>query len=326
MSQPAGSISAVDRVVAVDWSGDRSEAGQRKKIWAAVWTSADAGQGKVGIRLASGRTRLELTEWLISMADETPRMVVGLDCCFSFPAWFLTEHGCTTVFDFWTAVTQGRGEQWLDRECADERFWGVPGSSRTGRRPPEFSGEGFRKMMRTTDWENTVAVHQQDGDPARAAKMRGITAKSPFQIGGSGSVGTGSLRAMPAMARLRDAGFRVWPFDKPELADNPPRPLLVEIYSRLLTGPVAKSNSAARKAYLSSRRRDPGYAALSRSALQAACANEDAFDALVSCVEMVRCRCELAALQATSDPVLALEGITWRPGVHSGEGARSPAE
>ena len=28
----------VQRVVAVDWSGDRSAAGQRKKIWAGVWT------------------------------------------------------------------------------------------------------------------------------------------------------------------------------------------------------------------------------------------------------------------------------------------------
>jgi len=327
MSQPAGSISAVDRVVAVDWSGDRSAAGQRKKIWAAVWTSPDAGQANGAIRLATGRTRSELTEWLISLADETPRMVVGLDCCFSFPAWFLAEHGCASVFDFWTAVSQGRGEQWLHRECADARFWGVPGSSRTGRRPSEFSGEGFRKMMRTTDWENTVAVHRQDGDPARAAKMRGITAKSPFQIGGSGSVGTGSLRAMPVLRRLREAGFRVWPFEKPELADDAPRPLLVELYSRLLTGPVAKSNSSARKMYLSSRRRiDPLYAALSRSVLQAACASEDAFDALVSCVEMVRWRCEFANLQAASDPVLALEGITWRPGVQSGEGARSLAE
>jgi len=328
MSQPAGSISAVDRVVAVDWSGDRSAAGQRKKIWAAVWTSTSHGRlGAGAIRLSSGRTRSELADWLITMADETPRMVVGLDCCFSFPAWFLTEHGCTTVFDFWMAVAEGRGEQWLGRGCADARFWGVPGSSRTGRRPSEFSGEGFRRMMRTTDWENTVAVHQQDGDPARAAKMRGITAKSPFQIGGSGSVGTGSLRAMSVLRQLRDAGFRVWPFEKPELAEGAPRPLLVEIYSRLLTGPVAKSNSAARKAYLSSRRRmDPAYAALSRTALQSACANEDAFDALVSCVEMVRWRCEFAALQAASDPVLALEGITWRAGVHSGEGVPSTSE
>jgi hypothetical protein len=36
----------VQRVVAVDWSGDRSAAGQRRKIWAGVWT-ADAG-AKIG--------------------------------------------------------------------------------------------------------------------------------------------------------------------------------------------------------------------------------------------------------------------------------------
>ena len=38
------------------------------------------------------------------MAEETPAMVVGIDCCFSYPAWFLREHGCGTVFDFWRHV------------------------------------------------------------------------------------------------------------------------------------------------------------------------------------------------------------------------------
>lgn len=314
----------VERVVAVDYSGDRSTAGQRRKIWAGVWTARAAAGGKAprrdvfagAVTLESGRTRAELTEWLIELARETPRMVVGVDCCFSFPGWFLAEHGCATVMDFWKAVAEGKGEVWLHRECADGRFWGVTGPARTGKRPAEFSGEGLRRMMRSTDWENKIAVRLEGGDADRAAKMRGITAKSPFQIGGSGSVGTGSLRAMPMLLALRAAGFRVWPFEDAEIGGAVPKPLLVEMYTRLLTGPVAKSNPEARRAYLVSRRRDDeAYAGLARPVLAKAHGSEDAFDALVCCVEIARHRTEFAGLRAVNNPVLQLEGVTWRPGV-----------
>src|SRR5579864_2028450 len=80
-------LSSVDRVVAVDWSGDQGP-GQRRKIWAGIWT---ASTGKVA--LESGRSRVELVEWLVEMAEETPRMVVGFDFSFSYPAWFLRELG-----------------------------------------------------------------------------------------------------------------------------------------------------------------------------------------------------------------------------------------
>lgn len=309
-----GSEAAVQRVVAVDWSGDRSAAGQRKKIWAGVWTAGSSGPVAGGtVRLESGRTRAELAEWLIEMARETPRMVVGIDCCFSLPEWFLEEHGCATVFAFWRSVAEGKGEEWLHRECADGRFWGVTGPARSGKRPAEFSGEGARRMMRTTDWENKIAV---SGEDIRAASMRGITAKSPFQIGGSGSVGTGSLRAMPVLERLREAGFRVWPFDDAALVAPMPKPLVIEMYTRLLTGPVAKRSEDARRSYLTEKRgADELYAEIPQNALASAYDSEDAFDALVCCIEMVRWRGEFAALRATADPTLRLEGITWRPGV-----------
>ena len=100
---PAGSH-LLDRVVAVDWSGDKGP-GQRKKIWAGVWTR---GRGPVAggpvaggkVTLETGRTRAELIAWLLQLAAQTPRMVVGIDCCFSYPAWFLAEHGCASVFGF----------------------------------------------------------------------------------------------------------------------------------------------------------------------------------------------------------------------------------
>ncbi len=175
-------VSALQRVVAVDWSGDKGP-GQRKKIWAGVWTRGAAGKVAGGrVRLESGRTREELIGWLIGMARETPAMVVSIDCCFSYPAWFLREHGCGTVFEFWRHVAAGQGERWLGSgpglPSHDERFWGRPQSGRRS-----FAARGIRRMMRRTDMENKVEFGGW-GDAARAALMKGIQPKSPFQIGG----------------------------------------------------------------------------------------------------------------------------------------------
>ena len=148
------------------------------------------------------------------------------------------------MFEFWRHVAAGHGERWLGTACAEEerdlRFWGRP-----HKRPAEFSGEGYARMMRRTDWENKIEQGLKGGDAVRAAKMKGITPKSPFQIGGSGSVGTGSLRAMEWLLRLWEGGFAVWPFEDArvelEVRARCPSPLLVEMYTRLLTGAVARS-------------------------------------------------------------------------------------
>ena len=90
----------------------------------------------------------------------------------------------------------------------------------------------------------------------------------------------------------------------------------MEMYTRLMTGAVAKSNGAARKRYLAAKKKsDLLYAGLGRGVLARAYGSEDAFDALVSVLEMVRWRGEFAGLKATKDEVLRLEGITWRPGI-----------
>jgi hypothetical protein len=304
----------VDRIIAIDWSGRIDAAGQRRHIWAGVWTR---GAKSAQVKLEAGRTRDEVGDWLIALAKETPRLAIGIDCCFSFPAWFLAEHGCTTVFDFWRHVAAGQGERWLKREAEDvardERFWGAP-----HKRPEQLSGANLHRGMRLTDWDNKIDPSREGGEAERAArlaKMRGITPKSPFQIGGSGTVGTGSLRAMPVLLRLHEAGFRVWPYESASFGARP-RPLLVEMYTRLMTGPVAKSNPAARKLYLATRRKsDPLYAPLTRSVLRKAEGSEDAFDALVSTLEMVRHAGDLPTLRATRNPTLRLEGETWRPGI-----------
>jgi hypothetical protein len=108
----------------------------------------------------------------------------------------------------------------------------------------------------------------------------------------------------------------VWPFESAAVAGKRPAPLVVEMYTRLLTGAVKKSNPDARREYLLAKKKvDGAYAGLSRSVMKSAMGSEDAFDALVCCMEIVPWREEFASLRATRDEVLRLEGITWRPGV-----------
>lgn len=330
------SLSSIDRVIAIDWSGRVDTAGQRRHIFAAIWTSAGAAITRArfhkpedspspslnpslgSVRLEAGRTREEVADWLIDLARDTPRLVVGFDFCFSFPEWFVRdEMGCATAPEFWQSVATEHGERWLARGYEDRRFWGKP-----HKRPAEFSGDLLHRMLRATDIDCKLAAHIPEVE--RAARIKGITPKSVFQIGGSGSVGTASLRGMPILLKLREAGFRVWPFDlpalaPPALASDPPQPLVVEMYSRLNTGPVHKSNPEKRAAYLAQKRReDPAYGGLSRSALATARASEDAFDALVSCMVMTARRSEFATLPTPADPCYKVEGWTWAPGVSPG--------
>jgi hypothetical protein len=294
----------LQRVVGVDWSGDQGP-GQRRKIWAGVWT---ASTGRV--ELESGRSRVELMEWLVEMARETPRMVVGFDFTFSYPAWFLRELGIGSAPEFWQMVADGQGEKWLHKDCEDGRFWGRVGPRRHGKKPEEFCGEHAHRMLRRA--ETVLKVRAEMTDPLQIARISGIAPKSVFQIGGAGSVGTASLRGMPGLLRLREAGFRIWPYDAPMAK----KPLVVEIYTRLMTGAVNKSSEAARTAYLAKKRRENVlYSGISRVVMAKAKGSEDAFDALVTAMVMVEHRAEFARLKRTTDEVFRMEGQTWVPGL-----------
>ena len=286
-------MTAPEIVIAIDWSGRVDAAGQRRHIVSATWQA-----GKV--RVESGRSRDEVADWLIGFAAKHPALVVGFDFCFSFPAWFVKEVGAHSVPEFWALVAE-HGERWLSRESEDRRFWGKP-----HKRPAEFSGEHIHRMLRATDIDCKLAAHIPDEE--RALRVKGISPKSVFQIGGSGSVGTASLRGMAVLQRLHAAGFCVWPFDAPEAG----KPLVVEMYTRLNTGPVHKSNAAARATYLQRKRdEDPAYAALGGTALAKAKAGEDAFDALISCMVMTEHRRQFYSLPEPRDPKYRLEGWTW---------------
>ncbi len=176
------------------------------------------------------------------------------------------------------AWSADRGECWLS-DCEDP-FWGRP-----GRKKPDLP-DHFRR----TEIEAQHVTHAQP--------------KSVFQIGGAGAVGTGSLRGMPHLHRLAEAGFSIWPFD------DPGWPLVLEIYPRLLTGAVRKSDPVARRAYLSE-----GFPEIGSELRALAASTEDALDAAVSAVVMARHLEKIEALRPAADEVIRREGRIWWPGM-----------
>ena len=256
------------RVIAVDWSGAKT--GAKHKIWL-----AEVRAGRL-TRLESGRDGRETVEHLIAAAARDPDMVVGLDFAFSFPRWFAEGLGAMSVEEVWDVVTK-QGEEWLC-DCPPP-FFGKRGS----RRPKH------RELFRLTE---TRASEQTDASP-----------KSVFQIGGGGQVGTGSIRGMPCLAKLRNReGFSIWPFHEVRT------PLVIEIYPRLLTGRVTKADFDKRVEYLGKRFPEID----SALAGKAAC-SEDAFDAAVSALVMSRHVEEIGALTASRDPTELIEGRIWWP-------------
>ena len=264
------------RALAVDWSGAFEAREQKKKIWVAE------AQGGTLLHLESGRDRDEVVELLIRERERDPEFVVGFDFSFSLPRWFLAERGLAGVDELWAlAAEQGAG--WLG--TCEWPFWGKPGQGRPN----------LPKHFRQTEFE----VHRTSG----------FLPKSTFQINGAGSVGAGAIRGMPALARLRAAGFAIWPFDAPAL---PERPLVVEIYPRLLTGRVTKSSFAQRTEYLRDR-----YPALDGKTAELAASSDDAFDAAVAALVMDASITEFDRLQVVAEGDVAVEGAIWTPGLRS---------
>jgi hypothetical protein len=169
--------------IAIDWSGDATAAGQRRKIVAATVRG-----GRV-TDVRSGRTRAEVAEWLAATATPTGNgapIFVGLDFSFSVPEWFARSHGCATIDEVWALVADN-AERWL-RECPNP-FWGRPATRCTVAPADRYRGSEERLRARRRQ------------------------PKSVFQIAGAGAVGPGSLRGMPWLAWLRARGVAIWPFD-----------------------------------------------------------------------------------------------------------------
>ena len=257
------------RVVAVDWSGRAT--GAASYLWLAEARQGDDGPELV--RLECGRTREQLVDHLVGLLDDGP-LVVGLDFSFALPEWWLAEQGHCDGPGLWAASATA-GEEWL-HTCAPP-FWGKTGC-------PKPLGEG----LRATERELSVG---------------GIAPKSTFQIGGAGAVGTGSVRGWPHLLRLREAGYAIWPFTAPA---EPP--VVVEVWPRLCTGPVVKSDPLARVRYLQTH-----LAHVQGEVRDLMCASEDAFDAGCTALVMAAHASSFASLDPPDHPVARSEGWVWSP-------------
>jgi Protein of unknown function (DUF429) len=248
-------------ILAVDWSGRDTRTAE------SIWL-AEAADGRL-IDLEGGWSRDEVVDEVIARAGDATA-VVGLDFAFSFPGWWCQEQGWSTGRDVWQAAAR-EGETWL-KACTFP-FWG---------RPTKRNEHDPDRLYRSTDREVPA------GSP-----------KSVFQIGGAGAVGTGSIRGMPYLLKLAEAGFSIWPFDEPGNRS------VVEIYPRALTGPVNKGSWRARHRHLFEHFGDQDGTLLERAA-----GSEDAFDAAVSAIVMSR---HLPQLVRTTDPDYRIEGQIWVP-------------
>lgn len=241
MAPPAGGpagLTAGLRVIAIDWSGARRY--EQRHLWLAESRGPESTGD--GLATLAPMTRSAAVDAVMAAAERDSELVVGLDFAFSMPAWWLGQLGIGHVGELWADAE--RLAAWL-AGCPSP-FWGRPGRPRPTTLAPE-------QHWRRTELDLTPRP------------------KSVFQLGGAGSVGTGSLRGMPALRRLREAGFGVWPFDGPGL------PMVIEMWPRLFTGPVVKSRRESRRQWLRSHH-------LPITPLQRGQAedSEDAFDAVAA--------------------------------------------
>jgi len=250
------------RYVAVDWSGSLSPGASRTCLAAVEHGSL--------VTLESAISRVRVVTTLLEWSAAGLRLVVGLDFGFSFPAWHVAALGCSSGPELW-ALAAVAGESWL--KACEPPLWGRPGRRR-----------GTEEQYRRTELE-------VGGRP-----------KSVFQVGGAGSVGTGSIRGMPALHQLQHGGFTVWPFDGSSGS------VVMEIYPRLLTGPGPKSRPQWRQAHLDRLDWPEGGALRSRAAL-----TEDSFDAAVAALRMWQAREDLDALEDARDDIDRIEGRIWEP-------------
>jgi hypothetical protein len=273
------------RVVAVDWSGAADATARRKIWWCVVEGGADGG---VPTALGSGRTRAEVTAMLAAMVREHRAagvpLAIGLDFAFSLPATTLDAWAVDDGPALWARAARD-GDAWL--AAPPHPFWGR-GAPKPAELPP---------LYRATELEVQAAT--------------GARPSTVFMLVGAAQVGAASLRGMPTLLALREAGARVWPFDDAE----PGAPLVVEVWPRVAYRErVVKSDAARRAAYL-----DRWAPALPDATRADAARSDDAFDALCTALAMWDDRAALAALPPARDARERREGRIWWPGLPIGD-------
>ncbi len=219
--------------------------------------------------LKCGRDRRETIDYVIESSKQTPKMVVGLDFAFSCPEWFVRSKGCNTIYEFWDLAGK-QGERWM-------REWPF--------------------------WSKGKPERQPDREYRRCEDTPQLKPSSVFKLVGAAQVGRGSIRGMPYLLQLRESDFSIWPFDSSRW------PRVIEIYPRLFTRGIVKSDCNARRKFVEKYRKY-----CSTEALEQAANCDDAFDAFVSAFAMSEHLEQLCLLTQSVTPRTLIEGAIWTPG------------
>lgn len=193
-------------------------------------------------------------------------MIVGLDFAFSCPEWFVRSKNCRTIHEFWSLVGE-QGERWLSA-------WPF--------------------------WSKCKPERQPDKEYRRCEEALFRKPSSVFKLVGAAQVGRGSIRGMPYLLQLHQSGFSIWPFDLPGW------PRAIEIYPRLFTVGIVKSDRDNRCRFLEKFRGQ-----CSASDLRHAENSDDAFDALVSAFAMSEHLEGLCSLTQSPNSLTKIEGAIW---------------
>jgi hypothetical protein len=216
--------------------------------------------------LQSGGDRSEITKYVIEESKKTPAMIVGLDFAFSCPEWFVRSKNCRTIHEFWSLVGE-QGERWMNA-------WPF--------------------------WSKCKPERQPDKEYRRCEEEVLRKPSSVFKLVGPAQVGRGSIRGMPCLLQLHQSGFSIWPFDPPGW------PRAIEIYPRLFTPGIVKSDRDSRCKFLEKFR-----GRCSASDLKVAEDSGDAFDALVSAFALSEHLHGLCSLTQSPNAQTKIEAAIW---------------
>jgi hypothetical protein len=265
------------RFVAVDWSGARDQAAQRRAIVRCVVERRGGGSHVTG--LLGGRDRQEMVAWLAERAEDGVPTLVGLDFPFAYAMPFLDRLGAPDFSALLgrmarldgASAAAGRADAFVAR-CG--RWWARWGGHRD---------------LRTRRHVERLAATRGAESPLRALPHgRGYRFVGPRQVGKAAITGIAAIAAL----RKRVPTVRVWPFEDPVGASL----VLAEIWPRLALGAVAKSDPAARRGHV----RELGRSGVHLRSAHAriAAASDHAIDALAAVVRMASGHWPLLGLDA----------------------------
>ncbi len=202
-----------DLFIGIDYSGAETPESRLKNLQVYAARSGESPQKQFSpARSNNGQrcnwSRNEIAEWLIDLAKQDARFIVGVDHGFSFPKTYFERHELTS----WNQFLDDFVRHWpTHREHTYVDF------VRDGAGPwPDWPGPGFR-----------------DGKPTefRLCERWTSSAKSVFHFDVQGSVAKSTHAGIPWLKVIREAArdrVHVWPFDGWQVPDS--KSVLAEVY------------------------------------------------------------------------------------------------